>query len=82
VIKIHNSFVASMITNSRDRAACGAMIEMAHRLGRKVIAEGVESYEQAELLKRQGCDYLQGFLYSKPVHAEELAQLLDLEVNG
>jgi diguanylate cyclase (GGDEF)-like protein len=71
-IKIDNSFVANSGSNPRDRKACSAATEMAHKLGMKSIAEGVETEEQAGLLAHQGCDFLQGFLFSKPAAADEM----------
>ena len=53
------------------------MIDLAHHLDMKVIAEGVETKEQAEFLKNYGCDYLQGFYFSRPVPEEEFEKLLD-----
>ena len=49
---------------------------MAKKLGLKVIAEGVETQEQANILKKFGCDIIQGFLYSKPLEKEEMEKLL------
>lgn len=54
-----------------------ALIDLAHHLEMKVVAEGVETREQAEFLKNYGCDYLQGYYFSKPVTQEEFEQLLD-----
>ena len=54
-----------------------SIIELAHRLDMKVVAEGVETKEQADYLKEYGCDYLQGFYFSKPLPEEEFAKLLD-----
>ena len=53
-----------------------AIIVMAHKLGLKVIAEGVETSQQRDLLIAAGCDYLQGYLYSKPVSAADFQDLL------
>ena len=66
-LKIHNSFVANIAENERDRAACRAALAMARELGIEVIAEGVETAEQAAMLKDLGCRYLQGFAISEPM---------------
>ncbi|WP_448863343.1 EAL domain-containing protein [Dorea sp.] len=52
-------------------------MDLAHHLDMKVIAEGVETKEQADFLKNYGCDYLQGFYFSKAVSEEEFEKLLD-----
>jgi EAL domain-containing protein (putative c-di-GMP-specific phosphodiesterase class I) len=57
-------------------ALCEAIIVMAHKLGLKVIAEGVETREQEEILAAAGCDYIQGYLISRPVPPEEFEALL------
>ena len=75
-IKIDQSFVRHLEPNSSDLALCEAMIVMAHKLGIKVIAEGVETAEQRDLLIAAGCDYGQGYLFSKPLPAKELEALL------
>ena len=75
-VKIDNTFVANVASNDDDRAACAGMIAMAHELGMRVIAEGVETEEQAEILRGQGCDALQGFLFCKPLPASEFGQYL------
>jgi len=63
--------------DSRDMALCEAIIVMAHKLGIKVIAEGVETEEQRGLLAAAGCDFGQGYLFSKPVPAGELDKFLN-----
>lgn len=75
-LKIDQSFVNNLGTQSDDMALCEAIIVMAHKLGLKVIAEGVETGQQRDLLKRAGCDYAQGFLFSRAIPAEELEALL------
>ena len=55
---------------------CEAMIVMAHRLGLQVVAEGVETHAQWELLRTAGCDYAQGYLFSPPVEAGAFEALL------
>ena len=75
-LKIDRSFVHNMETSSNDLALCDSIIVMAHRLGLQVIAEGVETREQQDLLTKAGCDYLQGFLFAKPLPSEEFEALL------
>jgi diguanylate cyclase (GGDEF)-like protein/PAS domain S-box-containing protein len=75
-IKIDRTFVSNLAPGSDDLALCEAIIVMAHKLGMKVVAEGVETEAQRALLAASGCDYAQGFLFSKPVSAEELERLL------
>jgi len=53
-----------------------SIIELARRLNLRIIAEGVESREQADFFRQHNCDELQGYLYSKPVPAEELIELM------
>jgi diguanylate cyclase (GGDEF)-like protein/PAS domain S-box-containing protein len=74
-IKIDQSFVRNMTAQSSDMVLCQAIIAMAHKLGIKVVAEGVETIEQRNLLAAAGCDYAQGFLFSKPVPVEEFESL-------
>jgi len=75
-LKIDKSFVWNLKLDSHDFALCEAIIVMAHKLGIKVIAEGVETEEQLMLLKRMGCDYGQGYFLSKPLPEAEFEQLL------
>lgn len=74
-IKIDQSFVRNILPDSSDLALCEAIIVMAHKLDMQVIAEGVETQSQFDLLKEAGCDYAQGYLFSKPVSAEEFEKL-------
>jgi diguanylate cyclase (GGDEF)-like protein/PAS domain S-box-containing protein len=75
-LKIDKSFIYNLTMNSVDMALCEAIIHMSHRLGMKVIAEGVETQEQLDLLVAAGCDYAQGYLFSPPVTAAEFEKLL------
>ncbi len=75
-LKIDRSFVRHLASDSNDKVLCEAIIAMAHKLGIKVIAEGIETAEQFELLLAAGCDYGQGYLFSKPVCAEAFEALL------
>jgi len=75
-LKIDQSFVRNLATDHSDLALSEAIIVMAHKLGLKVIAEGVETTEQRDLLAAAGCDYVQGYLYAKAMPAEEFEALL------
>ncbi|MDO8465420.1 MAG: EAL domain-containing protein, partial [Gallionella sp.] len=75
-LKIDQSFVRHLETDRNDLVLCEAIIVMAHKLGIKVIAEGVETERQRDMLAVAGCDYAQGYLYSKPIPAEEFEELL------
>ncbi|GAC1420357.1 MAG: hypothetical protein NVSMB6_22130 [Burkholderiaceae bacterium] len=66
-LKIDQSFVRDISADPSDAALCETIIAMAHNLGLLVIAEGVETIEQADFLRSRGCDLLQGFLMSKPM---------------
>ncbi len=75
-LKIDQSFVRNLADDADDRALCEAIIVMAHTLGLKVIAEGVETEQQRDLLAAYGCDYAQGWLYSKAVPPEQFEALV------
>jgi EAL domain-containing protein (putative c-di-GMP-specific phosphodiesterase class I) len=75
-LKIDRSFVKDLTSNDSDLALTEAIIVMAHKLGIKTIAEGVETEQQRDLLESFGCDYMQGFLYSPAVPAEEFARMI------
>lgn len=75
-LKIDRSFVRDMTEDQDDQVLCEAIIVMAHKLGLKVVAEGVETMQQHDLLLAMGCDYGQGFLFSKPIPALGLERLL------
>ena len=75
-LKIDHSFILTLTEDSSDKALVEAIIVMAHKLGIKTIAEGVETVAQRDQLAAYGCDYAQGFLYSRPVPAAEFEKLL------
>ncbi len=75
-LKIDQSFVSGMLTNPDDAAIVRATIALAHTLGFKVTAEGVETEGHCRFLREQGCDEIQGFYFSTPVPAEEFEAML------
>ncbi|MGB3425045.1 MAG: EAL domain-containing protein [Castellaniella sp.] len=81
-IKIDQSFIRHLAPDSEDLALCQAIITMAHHLGMQVIAEGIESQAQHELLRAVGCDYGQGYWYSRPVDPDRCAELLKTMQSG
>ena len=70
-VKIDQSFVRNLTANSTELALCRAIVVMAHALDMRVIAEGVETAQQRDLLASVDCDYVQGYLYAKPMVASE-----------
>jgi diguanylate cyclase (GGDEF)-like protein/PAS domain S-box-containing protein len=79
-LKIDSSFVSDITSDPADRELVNAAIAMAHGLGLKVTAEGVETEEQLAHLTKQGCDMIQGYLFSRPVPAEEITRMLEKKV--
>ena len=75
-LKIDRSFVSKAHRHGQDSAIAQAVISLAHSLGVRVIAEGVETVEQLEFLRRHRCDQAQGYLFSPAVHPGAMAQLL------
>ena len=77
-VKIDKSFVSSVTAaSSRDTTLCEAIVTMAHKLGIKVVAEGIESAYQREVLAQMGCDFGQGYFFSRPVTAADFEALLE-----
>ncbi|WP_316980300.1 EAL domain-containing protein [Shumkonia mesophila] len=73
ILKIDRSFIRNLGSSEKDAALVKAMIAMAHCLGIKVIGEGVETPGQAMVLNGAGCDFIQGYLYGKPMSADDFA---------
>ncbi len=78
-IKIDRSFVMEINTNPDDAAIVEAIISMAHSLKLDVVAEGVETEDQLEFLREQGCEIVQGYLFSRPLPAEDIPGFLSNE---
>jgi diguanylate cyclase (GGDEF)-like protein len=76
-LKIDISFVRQLLTNDKLKSITKSIIELAHELGIKTIAEGVETKEQFELLKSFGCDIIQGFWLAKPMPIDELIEFME-----
>jgi diguanylate cyclase (GGDEF)-like protein/PAS domain S-box-containing protein len=75
-VKIDRSFVSDLTVDADDAAIASTVITMAHSLKLSVIAEGVETEEQLAFLSRRRCDEMQGYLFSRPVPAEEIATMI------
>ncbi len=77
VLKIDRSFIVNMSEGESDIAMVAAIISLAHALKMKVVAEGVEKFSELEILRKYGCEYIQGYYYSKPLKVEEFTKKLE-----
>ncbi len=75
-IKIDSSFIGDLPNDPNDAAICNAIISMAHSLELNVIAEGVETDEQMEYLRKEHCDEIQGYIYSRPIGPNEVSEMI------
>jgi EAL domain-containing protein (putative c-di-GMP-specific phosphodiesterase class I)/DNA-binding NarL/FixJ family response regulator len=75
-LKIDRSFISHVDVNASDQTIVAAILTMAHSLGFKVVAEGVETQEQLDVLRRQRCDLAQGYFFSRPLTADKCRELL------
>ena len=76
-LKLDMGFVKKIGKDQKSDAIVVSIIDLAHRMGMKVVAEGIENQQQSDFLRAHGCDYLQGSYYYKPMSAEEFSKLLD-----
>ena len=77
IIKLDMGFIQKIGSNKKNDNIVISLIELAHRLEMKVVAEGVETEEQAEFLRTNGCDYIQGYYFSKPLPEDEFVKKLE-----
>jgi EAL domain-containing protein (putative c-di-GMP-specific phosphodiesterase class I) len=77
VLKIDRSFVSDLPDSHASLAIVAAAIELSHRLGLEVVAEGVETQEQYDCLVELGCDLIQGYHISRPVSAAKLTKMIE-----
>jgi EAL domain-containing protein (putative c-di-GMP-specific phosphodiesterase class I) len=75
-LKIDKFFLEDLAKDDTKEKIIGSIISLGHDLGFTIVAEGVEDNDQLQYLKNYSCDYVQGFLYSKPLDEEELKTLL------
>jgi diguanylate cyclase (GGDEF)-like protein/PAS domain S-box-containing protein len=80
VLKIDKTFIRAMDTNAEDAIITANLISLAHGLNMKVVAEGVETFEQFYSLRKHECDQIQGYLFSKPILPSILEQKLQLGI--
>lgn len=76
ILKIDKAFIDKLSEHSSDRSLANTIVLMAKSFNLTTVAEGVETKEQVEIVKQLGCDYMQGYYYSKPVSEEELPKIL------
>lgn len=77
IMKIDMSFVRKIENNAKTRSIIRCIIEMAHSMGVKLVAEGAETQAQVDFLRNSGCDYIQGYYFYKPMPEEEFVKLLN-----
>lgn len=75
-LKIDRLFIKDVLDNPKDSVLLGTITGLAHALGYSIVCEGVEQLEQATVLRGLGCDYAQGYLFSKPLQASLIPNML------
>ena len=74
IIKLDRSLISNMVMDEREQMIAESMITIIHGLGIQVVAEGVETREQLEFLKKYGCDFIQGYFFSRPLAADDFEE--------
>ena len=73
-LKIDKTFIDDILTSHRDRSMVASIINLSHNFNLSVIAEGIETREQADLLSEMNCDFAQGYFFSRPVKYSQFKQ--------
>lgn len=81
VIKIDRSFIIQIETDQKMRSIVASIIQMAHSVNMKTVAEGVETEQQLHFLQQEGCDYIQGYYFSKPLSEKDYFDFLDADLS-
>jgi EAL domain-containing protein (putative c-di-GMP-specific phosphodiesterase class I) len=81
IVKVDRMFVEQLGMRTGGDEIVSAVIQLAHALGLEVVAEGVETEQQLDVLRALECDFAQGFLFSRPVPATELRSLYGLQLS-
>ncbi|MES9989790.1 MAG: EAL domain-containing protein [Candidatus Thiodiazotropha endolucinida] len=81
-LKIDRHFVNDMLSDDETQLLIASMIDLGHKLRHRIIAEGVETADQFDVLNNLGCDTVQGYLFSKPVDADEIRQILNSNIDN
>jgi len=76
ILKIDKSLIDHIMESEEDQRIIHAMVDLGHHLGMKIVVEGIESSAMAELLESYGCDYMQGYYFSKPLPAYEFQEMI------
>ncbi|PWK13168.1 putative bifunctional diguanylate cyclase/phosphodiesterase [Tumebacillus permanentifrigoris] len=76
-IKLDRTFTAEIVSDERQRKVVESVVKLAHALGMSVVAEGVDSVEKLKILEQKGCDSFQGYLFSKPLPANQLPEVMN-----
>jgi len=82
ILKVDSNFVEDLGVSGEDEEIVSAVINLAHALGLKVVAEGVETEQQLDVLRSLNCDFAQGYLFSRPLPAADLVAAFGLQISA